>query len=126
MRILAVDDDPLVLAGTIAMLEDLGHSVLAASSAAEALALVRTAPRLDLVISDQVMPGMSGAHLVEALRKHDAALPMILASGFAEQPADLHPSTVRLSKPFDMAQLADAISQALRRTQGVTGQAFQG
>lgn len=126
MRILAVDDDPLVLAGTIAMLEDLGHSVLAASSAAEALALVRTAPRLDLVISDQVMPGMSGAHLLEALRKHDAALPMILASGFAEQPADLHPSTVRLSKPFDMAQLADAISQALRRTQGVTGQAFQG
>jgi len=122
MRILAVDDDPLVLAGTIAMLEDLGHSVLAASSAAEALALVRTAPHLDLLISDQVMPGMSGARLVEALRKQDAALPMILASGFAEQAADLHPSTVRLSKPFDMAQLADAISQALRRTQPARAQ----
>jgi CheY-like chemotaxis protein len=118
MRILAVDDDPLVLAGTIAMLEDLGHSVLAASSAEEALAMVRAAPHLDLVISDQVMPGTSGAHLVEALRKDNAALPMILASGFAELPGDLHPSTVRLSKPFDMAQLADAISQALRRTQG--------
>lgn len=117
MRILAVDDDPLVLAGTIAMLEDLGHSVLAASSAEEALAMVRAAPHLDLVISDHVMPGTSGAHLVEALRKDNAALPMILASGFAELPGDLHSSTVRLSKPFDMAQLADAISQALRRTQ---------
>ncbi|MDM0035824.1 PAS domain S-box protein [Variovorax sp. J22P271] len=116
MRILAVDDDPLVLAGTTSMLEDLGHSVLAASSAEEALAMIRTAPDVDLVISDQVMPGMSGAHLVAALRQANAALPMILASGFAEQPDDLHPSTVKLAKPFDMAQLAHAISQALRRT----------
>jgi CheY-like chemotaxis protein len=122
MRILAVDDDPLVLAGTIAMLEDLGHSVLAASSAEEALTMARAAPHIDLVISDQVMPGMSGAHLVEALRKNNPSLPMILASGFAEQPGDLHPSTVKLSKPFDMAQLAHAISQGVRRTREAQGQ----
>ena len=84
--------------------------------------MFRTAPQVDLVISDQVMPGMSGAHLVEALRKTHAALPMILASGFAEQPGDLHSSTVKLAKPFDMAQLAHAIAQALRRTRDDQGQ----
>jgi CheY-like chemotaxis protein len=122
LRILAVDDDPLVLAGTTSMLEHLGHSVLAVSSAEEALAMFRTAAQVDLVLSDQVMPGMSGAHLVETLRKTHAALPMILASGFAEQPGSLHSSTVKLAKPFDMAQLAHAISQALRRTQAAQGQ----
>jgi len=122
LRILAVDDDPLVLAGTTSMLEHLGHSVLAASSAEEALAMFRTAAQVDLVLSDQVMPGMSGAHLVETLRKTHAALPMILASGFAEQPGSLHSSTVKLAKPFDMAQLAHAISQALRRTRDDQGQ----
>ena len=122
MLVLAVDDDPLVLAGTASMLEDLGHSVLAASSAEEALTMARAAPHIDLVISDQVMPGMSGAHLVEALRKNNPSLPMILASGFAEQPGDLHPSTVKLSKPFDMAQLAHAISQGVRRTREAQGQ----
>ena len=58
--ILCVDDDPLVLINTVAMLEDIGHTVLAASSGRQALNFLREDNSIDLVITDQIMPGMTG------------------------------------------------------------------
>ncbi|MDM0106936.1 PAS domain S-box protein [Variovorax sp. J22R24] len=110
--IVAVDDDALVLAGTASMLEDLGHSVMCAGSATEALDLVRRTPGIGMVVSDQVMPGMTGAQLFEVLRAERPELSLILASGYADLPADLGPLTLRLAKPFDQAQLAEAIFRA--------------
>jgi PAS domain S-box-containing protein len=103
--VLAVDDDSLVLTNTVAMLEDLGHTVIAASSGAEALDILRQDHAVDLVITDQVMPRMTGSQLADAIKAQWPALPVILATGFAEMPAHVR-DLARLSKPFSQAQLA--------------------
>ncbi len=115
--IVAVDDDALVLAGTVAMLEDLGHTVLPATSARQALDLVRSESDVDLVITDQVMPHMTGAELCAALAGERPDLPVILATGFSETPGDLSSIASRLAKPFDQADLAECIRATLARTE---------
>jgi PAS domain S-box-containing protein len=112
MHMVAVDDDPLVLAGTVSMLEDLGHSVLAAASGRQALELVLGDSRVAMVITDQVMPGMTGAELAARLRAERPGLPIVLVSGFGEIPSGLDHMTLRLAKPFDRPQLSDAIGKA--------------
>jgi DNA-binding NtrC family response regulator len=111
--VLAVDDDPLVLAGTASMLEDLGHAVLAASSAEEALGLLDES--VHLVISDQVMPKMTGAQLFRELQHKHPALPFVLASGYADLDEDVSAMAVNLPKPFNQAQLSAAIAAAMDR-----------
>jgi PAS domain S-box-containing protein len=113
LKVLAVDDDPLVLAGTASMLEDLGHAVLAASSAEEALGLLDES--VHLVISDQVMPKMTGAQLFRALQHKHPALPFVLASGYADLDEDVSAMAVNLPKPFNQAQLSAAIAAAMDR-----------
>jgi PAS domain S-box-containing protein len=109
--VVAVDDDALVLAGTVAMLEDLGHTVLAATSAQQALDLIAKNAEVALVITDQAMPRMTGAELVKKLQSEHSRIPVILATGFGEVPVDLDPMAVRLAKPFDQRELAEAIRQ---------------
>jgi PAS domain S-box-containing protein len=113
LKVLAVDDDPLVLAGTASMLEDLGHAVLAASSAEEALGLLDES--VHLVISDQVMPKMTGAQLFRELQHKHPALPFVLASGYADLDEDVSAMAVNLPKPFNQAQLSAAIAAAMDR-----------
>lgn len=79
--VLAVDDDSLVLANVVAMLEDLGHQAMGASSAFAALTAFESHPGIDLVISDQVMPVTTGLQLIESLRARRPELPAILATG---------------------------------------------
>ena len=81
---MAVDDDFLILTNTIAMLEDLGHIGIAASSGKEALDILRREDSVDLVITDQAMPEMTGVQLAEAIKKEWPDLPVILATGYAE------------------------------------------
>ncbi|WP_407529164.1 hybrid sensor histidine kinase/response regulator [Methylobacterium oryzisoli] len=114
MTVLVVDDDPLVLMNTSAMLEDLGHSVLEASSGEQALRILRRSETIDLLITDQLMPGMTGTQLIEVLRAEHAGLPVILASGYAELPEDELAGLVRLGKPFQQADLARALVTSLR------------
>ena len=68
LRIVAVDDDGLVLMNTTLMLEDLGHTVFEAMAGPEALDILRE-QQVDLVICDHAMPRMTGAQLAEAIRK---------------------------------------------------------
>lgn len=84
--ILAVDDDALVLLNTAAMLEDLGHTVLEATSGTSALEIIRREGRIDLVITDQAMPQMTGSDLAAAIKAEKPDLPIILATGYAELP----------------------------------------
>ncbi|TBA73815.1 hybrid sensor histidine kinase/response regulator [Rhizobium ruizarguesonis] len=111
LRIVAVDDDGLVLMNTTLMLEDLGHTVFEAMGGPEALDILRK-QQVDLVICDHAMPRMTGAQLAEAIRSEWPDMPIILATGYAEIPegagiVDLP----RLGKPFSQAQLAEAIGR---------------
>jgi CheY-like chemotaxis protein len=113
LRILAVDDDGLVLMNTALMLEDLGHTVFEATAGADALDILRR-ESVDLVISDHAMPRMTGSQLAVAIRTEWPDIPIILATGFAEIPEGAGIADVpRLGKPFSQAQLAEAIGRAV-------------
>ena len=110
LRIVSADDDPLVAFNTLAMLKELGHTVFSASSAAEALSLIREKGDIDLLITDQAMPGMTGSELAEAVRRDWPDLPIIIATGYAELPDRPAQAIPRLAKPFFEQDLADAIA----------------
>jgi PAS domain S-box-containing protein len=107
--VLAVDDDELVLMNVTAMLEDLGHSVIDVGSGAKALEVIDAGTAVDLVVSDQAMPGMTGVELVKAIRERRPDLPIILATGFAELPPGTDATVRRLAKPFTQRELAEAV-----------------
>lgn len=113
LRILVVDDDELVLINTCALLEELGHQVISAHSAQQALGML-DACEIDLLITDHAMPGMTGGHMAELLAQSRPLLPVILASGYAELD-QINPAIATLAKPFDEASLAHAINSAMAK-----------
>ena len=115
VTVLAVDDDPLVLANTAAMLEDLGHTTLQAGSAREALAALRDGLMPGIVVTDQAMPGMTGLQLAEAVRARHPRMPVLLVSGYADTTSGPDLDVPRLNKPFTQKALADAVDAALSR-----------
>jgi PAS domain S-box-containing protein len=115
LTVLAVDDDALVLMNTAAMLEDLGHAVLEAASGREALDLLRRSNTVDLVITDQAMPGMSGVELAAAVRAEWPQLPVLLATGYAELPPGTDIDLPKLNKPFLQDTLARAMTDVMKR-----------
>ena len=112
--VLVVDDDSLVLSSTMAMLDELGHTVVGASSAAEALQILLGSDTVQLLVTDQAMPQMTGAQLIGRARDKRPALPVILATGYAESGIELPASIVRLTKPFGQQALAQAIATSMR------------
>jgi PAS domain S-box-containing protein len=114
LRVLAVDDDRLVLFNTTAMLEDLGHEVVEAGSGDEALNLLER-DRFDLLITDQAMPRMTGVQLLEIVHERWPGLPAILATGYAEIPGGVQVTAPKLSKPFTEQELAQALLSARHR-----------
>jgi CheY-like chemotaxis protein len=112
--VLLVDDDSLVLDSATAMLEDLGHRVLAAASANEALRLAGEFADIDLVISDHAMPKVTGAQLARTLRTRFPNLPIIIATGYTELPDDIPIGITRLPKPFSQYELELAVNVAVR------------
>jgi len=118
LAVLLVEDDPLIQAGTAAMLEDLGHRVVVAASGAAGLEALR-GQGFQLVITDYAMPGMSGAEFARRALELRPGLPVILASGFAELPEPAAAPWPRLAKPYAQEALAAAIDGALRAAQGL-------
>ncbi|HWI86947.1 MAG TPA: MHYT domain-containing protein [Sphingomonas sp.] len=110
--ILVVDDDRLVLANTAAMLEDLGHELRLAGSGEDALAQIDEGLRPDLLLTDQLMPSMTGLQLIQAARQRLPDLRCLLMSGFAEFRAEEAENRQVLAKPFTQAQLAGAVREA--------------
>jgi PAS domain S-box-containing protein len=113
LHIVVVDDDPLVRTTTGAVLQDLGHRVIEVASAEEALQILEGRTDVDMLITDHAMPGMTGAQLVSEANIRWPALPVVLATGYAEIPTDLSDGATRLSKPYDRTGLAEAISKAM-------------
>ncbi len=112
LAILAVDDDFLVLSNTAAMLDDLGHRTTIAHSGRDALKSLRQ-EKFDLLITDQGMPGMTGAELIDQVLREQPGLPIVLATGYAELPPGAAEGIPRLAKPFFQAQLAEAVRSAV-------------
>jgi PAS domain S-box-containing protein len=115
-RVLVVDDDPLVQTNTAAMLEDLGHHIIATETGRDALDQLRR-EKIDLLITDYAMPQMNGAQLIEAARAIRCDLPALIVSGYAELPPDSLPSIPRIAKPFSTDQLIDGIERAITDAQ---------
>ncbi len=109
-RVLLVDDDSLIVSAATAMLEDLGHIVIEATSGAQALAVLRNNTPVDLVITDHAMPGMTGTELARQIRASWPGIPIILASGYADLPNGEDPRLPRLSKPYQQEELAEQIA----------------
>lgn len=109
-RALVVDDDPSVLANTAALLADLGHDVTTAASGEAALREVEADPAIDLVVTDQLMPGMTGTELARRLRALRPELSILIVSGYAEPDEAAASRLPMLAKPFDRDTLAAAIA----------------
>jgi signal transduction histidine kinase/ActR/RegA family two-component response regulator len=113
--VLIVDDDLLVLTGASAMIEDLGHTAIEAHSAAEALAALASGVEVDVVFTDHAMPGMTGLQLARRIEEQYPGLPVILATGYAELPADpMSLGVLRMAKPCSQYDIAKAIQSVLR------------
>jgi signal transduction histidine kinase len=112
--ILAVEDDEDVLELAASALNDLGYSVLTATNAAEALDILRTADRLDVLFSDVIMPGgMNGAQLAVEARRIRPDLKVLLTSGYTAEALvhehGLPDNLLVLGKPYRHEDLANKI-----------------
>ena len=116
-RILLVEDDPRVRTATVGALEDLDYEPVACGSGAEAIKLFGEQP-FDLVISDVIMPEMTGPELIRHLKAtsaHDFAV--LFVTGYVgESESDDLRSNELLRKPFTVGALASAVAAALSRT----------
>jgi PAS domain S-box-containing protein len=111
--IVVVDDDKLVLTNIKAMLEDFGHTVIEANSGATALDVIRNTSHVDLVITDQAMPQMTGMQLAAAIKVDWPNLPILLMSGYAELPSKTPFEVPKLAKPFSLDDLEDAVVRTM-------------
>jgi CheY-like chemotaxis protein len=115
-HILLVDDDDSVRQVTADMLRDLRYQVVEAGSAGAAFD-VMDSQKVDLLLLDFAMPGMSGAEVARRVRRRHPKLPIIFVTGYAERSQlDGIGETQTVGKPFDVWELADAVARALNRT----------
>ena len=116
-RILLVEDDATVLALTLDMLLGLGYQVTTAANAAQALDIVGSDARIDLLFTDVVMPGgVSGLELARAARETRPGLPVLLMSGYMGEGAVLETAEFPLlDKPYETTALALKLRQILNR-----------
>ena len=112
-RILVVDDNPLVRSTTSAALESMGHSTLEAASAEEALATIERDEAVDILLTDHVMAGMTGAQLTNLVKSRWPGMPIVLASAFADIHDNPPAGVVRLAKPYGRDDLVQAINAVL-------------
>jgi PAS domain S-box-containing protein len=117
--LLLVEDDPIVRRVTVRGLRLLGYKVLEASGGTDALALAKTHGPIDLVLTDVVMPQMSGRELAERLRAMQPGILVLFASGYTANAIVHHgvldPDIEFLPKPFSIAALHARIRELLAK-----------
>ncbi len=111
---LVVDDDPLVAMSTVGMLEDLGHKVIEANSGKRALEILEAGQNVDLMVTDQAMPGMTGIELAKIVRHKRPHRPVLLATGYGDLPAGQALTLPCLAKPYRQGQLQAEIERLLK------------
>ena len=127
LRVLLVDDDPMVRETTREMLRALGHVVTDTADPAAALQSVREQPAFDLLVADFAMPGMTGVQLAVQARAVRPNLPVLIVTGYADAGA-LGATSEQgwpvLRKPFPPRALADAVRAATAAAPGHGSAAF--
>jgi CheY-like chemotaxis protein len=108
---LLVDDEPLVRATAADMLSELGYAVVEAGSADEALRRMDEGIAPDLVVTDHLMPGLTGTELARILQARHPNLPVLIVSGYAEVDG-IAPDLPRLTKPFLKSELAAILQRS--------------
>jgi CheY-like chemotaxis protein len=112
--VLVVEDEPDVRGIAIAFLKSLGYAGLVAANAEEALAVLRTHPRIDLLFSDVVLgSGMTGVDLAHEAMRQNPLLPVLLTSGYEHAMLDDDAPFPLLRKPYSREDFAAAVRQAL-------------
>ena len=106
---LVVDDEDLVRASTADMLADLGYAIVEAGSAEEALKLVEGGLSPQLLVTDHLMPGMSGTELARELRRRLPTVRAMIVSGYADVEG-IGTDLPRLEKPFRRADLVERLA----------------
>jgi len=117
-RVLLVDDEAPLLAVTAEVLSRLGYEAISFDDSHTALAAFEAAPgRFDVVVTDEVMPGLTGTGLARALREHRPDLPIVLVSGYSgpilTQDALAAGVSELLTKPLQSREIATTLARVL-------------
>jgi PAS domain S-box-containing protein len=116
-RVLFVDDEAAIRSISRRILEEVGHEVVLAANAEEALSVFRADPAaIAVAVLDYTMPGMNGRELARRLRAIRPELPIVQASGLYQTEGDDGANLVFLAKPFLAAELERAIAAAWARS----------
>jgi signal transduction histidine kinase/DNA-binding response OmpR family regulator len=108
--VLVVDDEDLVRASTVHMLSELGYSVVEAASGEDALLLLEKHGNIDLLVTDHLMPGITGTDLAQTIRRLHPEMRVLIISGYAES-IGVSPGLSRLTKPFKQSELASSLAR---------------
>jgi signal transduction histidine kinase len=116
--ILVVEDDSLVRTFVIGQIQSLGYVTLAAANAAEALVVIDSSQKIDLLFTDMIMPGsMNGRQLADAALQRRASLKILFTSGYSNEViihhGHLDAGVLLLAKPYRKSDLARMIRAAL-------------
>ncbi|MDH4231817.1 MAG: ATP-binding protein [Nitrospirota bacterium] len=119
--ILLVDDDPSIRRMVVDTLDPLGYTLIEAACGEEALRLSRaTKAKIELLLSDVVMPGINGRQLLTALKKERPEIKALLMSGYPDHVAarigELDPGVAFINKPFSPVSLTDKIREVLDKS----------
>jgi CheY-like chemotaxis protein len=115
--ILLVDDEELPLMLRKLVLEKHDYGVITATSAADAVKILKS-NHVDLVLTDQLMPGGTGTDLAREIRQLRLQLPVVLLSGVNEIPHDADAADLFISKIEGPAVMCEKIAGLLKRADG--------
>jgi signal transduction histidine kinase len=116
--ILLVEDEEPVRVFSAHALRNKGYNILEAENAEQAMKIYSSVSKIDIVVSDVVMPGMNGNELVARLLRKNPELKVLLISGYTEDDLslDIESDNIRfLSKPFSLKQLVDSVDFSKER-----------
>jgi DNA-binding response OmpR family regulator len=119
--ILLIDDDPLVAFTVERMLQGGGFDVIRANDGEKGLTILKK-EKIDLVITDIIMPVKEGIETIREIREHDATIPVIAVSGGGHgsggnylRMAQALGATEVMAKPFDQEELLAAVKRCLKQ-----------
>lgn len=120
--VLVIEDNAEFRLLAVKLLSDLGYDVLNAANGPKALAIAANAPRINLILSDIVLPGgMNGPETVQQIEALTSEIPTLFMSGYPRDALTnngrVNPETLLLEKPFRKIELAHKLREALGKTQ---------